>query len=143
MQKEDYRYIRDMDESEDFSHLKKIPVEVEKVLELEGVIRPDFTSSIYAHISKPIKDNDRDVQYTLMAIFPQHGIMHLGSINPETRRFEHYDPDMINFALYTRADNHVVKTILVPLDQLDKLQVIDDVLKIEGISVKRELIPLE
>ena len=124
-----------------------IPVEIEKVLELEGAIRPDFNcpSSVYAHISKAGKvrlgAQVEDVQYALIAIFPQHGIMHLGDIDPETKRFRDYDPHMKEFALYTRAKNHVVEQVLVRSDQIERLKTLDEVLSIDGISVKRELIP--
>ena len=94
-----------------------VPVQIEKVLELEGASRPDFNSStsVYLHVSKPVKKDGQEVQYAMLAIFPQHGIMHLGDINPETRFFEHYDPEMRNFALYKRAENHVVNQVSVPI----------------------------
>jgi len=120
-----------------------IPVKVEKVLELKGADRPDLNcpSSVYAHISTPVKKDGQDIQYAMLAIFPQHGIMHLGNINPETKMFEHYDPNRHALALYTRAGNHVVNQVSVPTDQLEKLKTLEEVLSIEGISVKRELIP--
>lgn len=122
---------------------KHIPVEVKKVMELEGAYRPDFNclSSVYAHISKPVRKDGQDIQYAMLAIFPQHGVMDLGDINPNTRMFEFYDPRKINFAPYTRADNGVVNKVSVPLDSMEKLKTIDEVLGIEGISVKRELTP--
>ena len=113
-----------------------IPVEIEKVLELGGNF-PSF----YAHISKPVKRNGQNVQYAMLALFPTSGIMHLGEINPETRVFEHYDPEMRNFALYRRAPNHVVTQVNVPSEQLDRLKTLDEVLSIPSIFVKRELIP--
>ena len=67
-----------------------IPTPIQKVLELQGAYRPDFNclSSIYAHISNPvIREKGQEIQYAMLAIFPQHGIMHLGNINPETRMF--------------------------------------------------------
>ena len=120
-----------------------IPVEIQKVLELEGALRSDFmcATSVYAHISKPVKKDGTDVQYALMAIFPQHGIMHLGDINRDTKFFEHYDPAMRDSALYERADNHVVRKVMVPTEQLNRLRTLDEVLAIEGISIKRELVP--
>ena len=122
-----------------------IPVQVQKVLELEleGAYRPDFKcpSSVYAHISNPVKKDGQDTQYAMLAIFPQHGIMHLGDINPKTKMFEDYDPDIGKFALYTRAGNHVVNRVSVPSEQLNRLKTLDEVLAINGISVKRELIP--
>jgi len=76
-----------------------------------------------------------------LARFPQHGIMYLGSINPETMMFEYYDPAMNNPASYTRAGNQVVNQVSVPSKQLKNLETLEEVLGIEGISVKRELIP--
>ena len=120
-----------------------IDVRIEKVLELEGALRPDFSpSSVYAHISKPVERDGQNVQYAILALFPQHGIMDLGDINPETRVFEYYDSKMRNSpALYKRAGNHVVNQVSVPSEQLVKLKTLDEVLGIGGISVKRELIP--
>ena len=122
-------------------YMKYVPVKIQKVMELEGALRPDFNSrsSVYAHISDPVKRDDDDVQYALLAIFPQHGVMRLGDINPETMMFEDYTP--YRPALYTRADNHVVNGVSVPAEQFDRLKTLDEVLAIEGISVKRELFP--
>lgn len=121
----------------------EIPVQVQKVLELEGVYEPQFNgeASVYAHISKPVKKNGQDVQYAMLAISPQHGIMYLGNINPETKKFEYYDPKRHIFAWYARANNHVINQVSVPSEQLEKLKTLEEVLGIEGISVKRELIP--
>jgi len=121
----------------------RIPVQVEKVLELEGAYRPDFNSrsSVYAHISVPVKIDEKDVQIVMLDIYPRRGIMYLGDINPETKMFEFYDPEMHQFAVYTRADNNVVSQVAVPSEQFEKLKTIDEVLNIEGITVKRELIP--
>ncbi|PIN94077.1 hypothetical protein COU54_00425 [Candidatus Pacearchaeota archaeon CG10_big_fil_rev_8_21_14_0_10_31_24] len=118
-------------------------VEIQRVLELEGALSSDFkcATSVYAHISKPEKKDGTDVQYALMAIFPQHRIMHLGDINRDTKFFEHYDSTMRDFALYERADNHVVRKVRVPIEQLNRLRTLDEVLAIEGISIKRELVP--
>lgn len=119
------------------------PVQVQKVMKLEGANRPDSddSSSVYAHISKPVRKDGQNVQYAMLAIFPQNGIMDLGNINPETKMFEHYDPEMSIFALYTRADNNVVNKVSVPSEQLEKLPTLEEVLGIESISVKEELIP--
>ncbi len=121
-----------------------IHVEIEKVLELVGAYRPDFNcpASVYAHVSKPVKKDGEDVQYAMLAIFPQHGIMHLGEINAETRMFGNYDPNWKDLALYTKSSNHVVNQVSVPSKQFDKLKTLDDVLGIPGISVKRTLIPV-
>ena len=123
--------------------MSHIPVQIEKVMELEGVYGPNsnYSSSVYAHVSMPLKKEGQSVQYVMIAIFPRHGTMPLGDINPVTKRFEHYDPDMNNLALYTRADNHVVTQVSIPVQQLERLKTLDDVLAIEGISIKRELIP--
>ena len=123
-----------------------ISIEIQKVLELEGAIRPDFNcpTSLYAHISKPVKRNrNEEVQYALIAIFPQHGIMELGEINPATRVFRGYDPRGIDLSFYERASNNVIKEIKVLGNQVRGLKTLDEVLAIEGISVKRELIPGE
>tara|TARA_Y100000310_G_scaffold127479_1_gene126607 strand:+ start:2866 stop:3234 length:369 start_codon:yes stop_codon:yes gene_type:complete len=115
-----------------------VNVGVEKVMELRGT--PNH-GSVYAHISKPINNDGGKVQYAMIAYFPQHGVMHLGNINPETREFELYDPDMTQIAFYERAGNHVVAEVSVPVDQLDKVKTLEDVLEIEGIRVERELFP--
>ena len=41
-----------------------VPVQIERVLELEGAYRPDFNcpSPVYAHISKPVNKDGRDVK---------------------------------------------------------------------------------
>jgi len=121
-----------------------IPIEIEKVLELKGAIRsyPKGPSSIYAHISKPIDDKGEKIQYAMLAVFPQHGIMHLGNINSKTMMFENFDPNLRISAFYSRAENHVVSNIQVPSDQLEKLKKLEEVISIPGISVKRELIPV-
>jgi hypothetical protein len=130
--------------------ITRIPVQIQKVLELEGVYSMDRASptSVYAHISKPVKRGAEDVQYAMLAIFPRHGFMNLGEIDPETRVFEHYDPDGVRKfgigtpnALYVRAGNHVVNEVSVPHEQIDRLKTMDEVLGIDGIFVKRELIP--
>jgi hypothetical protein len=120
-----------------------IPVKIEKVMELEGAIGPDFKypPSVYAHISYPVNKDGAEVRYALLAIFPQHGIMHLGEINPRTKSFDHYDRHLHTPALYQRACNHVVNEVYVPVEQLKKLKTIDDVLSIPWIKVKRELFP--
>lgn len=120
-----------------------VPVEIEKVLELKGAIRLDLNcpSSIYAHISKPVDDRGKKVQYAMLAIFPQHGIMQLGNINPETMIFEYLDPSRRTLALYDRANNHVVESVSVPSDQFKQLRKLEEVLSIPRISVKRELLP--
>ena len=112
-------------------------------MELEGATRSDFScpTSIYAHVSKPVRDQGREVQYAILDIYPRSGIMNLGNINPETRVFEHFDPGQGIQAHYRRADNHVVCEVFVPVEQLRDLKTIDDVLSIPGITVKRELIP--
>jgi len=120
-----------------------IPIEIQKVLELKGACRPDFRcpSSIYAHVSNPVKKDKQDIQYAMLAIFPEHGIMHLGDINPETKMFEYYDSNMRRFTFYTRAENNVINQVSVPSEQLNKLKTLDEILAIDGISIKRELIP--
>jgi hypothetical protein len=67
--------------------------------------------------------------------------MHLGNINPETKMFEHYGPDMKYPTFYKRGSNHVINEIYVLPAQLDKLKTLNEVLGIDGISVKRELFP--
>ncbi len=127
------------------------PVDIEKVLELGDVIRPDFDclSSVYAHISKPEIRSISEIlgepaqQYALLAIVPQHGIMNLGEIDPETRKFELYDSEMREYALYEIASNHVVNKIFVPSNQLDELKTLDEVLGIPGIDIIREMKPKE
>ena len=44
-----------------------IPVKIEKVLELSGVYDPvfDCSHSIYAHVSEPIWEATKEIQYTL------------------------------------------------------------------------------
>lgn len=121
--------------------MSHIPVQIQKVMELKGAYRPDFNcpSSIYAHISKPVKRDGEDVQYAMLDIFPEHGVMYLGGIDPKTKMFNFFDPS--NPALYTRAGNHIVNQVSVPIEQLKKLPTLEEVLGIEDISVKRELIP--
>ena len=119
-----------------------IPIQVQRVLELKGAYA-DFNcpSSVYAHISNPVKKDGLNVQYAMLAIFPQHGIMHLGDINPKTKMFEHYDTEMPTLALYKRASNHVVNQVSVHIEQIKRLKTLEEVLSINGISIKRELIP--
>ncbi len=121
----------------------RIPVQIEKVLELTGAIRPypKSPASVYAHISKPVQDKFKQVQYAMMALLPQHGVMHLGNINPETMMFEHFDPDLRTPAMYKLADNQVVEQVSVHLNQMEPLKTLEEVLRIPGISIKRELIP--
>ncbi|MFA4960413.1 MAG: hypothetical protein WC548_02005 [Candidatus Pacearchaeota archaeon] len=121
--------------------LPYVHVKIQKVLELEGAIRKDFNcrTSVCAHVSTPCEKEGRDVQYVMMDLFPRNGIMYLGNINPETKIFECFD--MSKIALYERANNHVVKKVMVPISQFSKLKTLEEVLSIEGISVKRELIP--
>lgn len=123
--------------------IQQIQLEVVKVLELIGAYSPDFNcpSSIYAHVSKLIKINDVGAQYAMLAMFSHHGTMHLGDINPGTKMFEHYDFNINGAALYTRAPNHIVNVVSVPIEQVNRLKTLDKILNINGISIKRELIP--
>lgn len=125
-----------------------IPIQIEKVLELEGALINLHDTlqkcQIYAHISKPLfshKENSK-VQYVMLARMPQHGAMHLGEISQDRPHiFEYFDPDLENSAEYGRADNNIINWINVPTDQLDNLKPLEEILKIPRISVKRELIP--
>lgn len=122
----------------------QFPLDIQKVLELTGAIHPDYpcNTSVYAHVSYPISLSDKKSQaYACLAIFPQHGIMNLGNIDPKTKRFEGFNGKQTQIATYTRARNHVIKRVSIPAEQREKLKTLDEVLAIEGITIKRELIP--
>ncbi len=124
-----------------------LTVDIEKVLELGGAIRPDFDclSSVYAHIYIPNIRTTSEIldgsvkQYALLAINPQHGIMNLGNINPEMRRFEHYDEKMRDSALYEMDDRYVVNRIHIPSNQIDKIKTLEEVLGIQEIYTIRKV----
>ncbi|MBI5332686.1 MAG: hypothetical protein HZB65_03875 [Candidatus Aenigmarchaeota archaeon] len=121
-------------------YLKEL--EIENVLELHGARHyMDSRSDIilYAHVSKPMEYKDNFVQYVMLAPGPQHGMIHLGEIDPETRCFRFFDKRMRIFGIYKRATNNVVNKVCVPHEQLEKLKTLNEILKINGIYVKREM----
>ena len=81
------------------------------------------------------------VQYVMLATAPEHGIIHLGEIGPETRVFGFFDINMRTFGFYDRSENYVINKVYVPNEQVARLTTIDKVLKIKCIHVKRELFP--
>ena len=82
-----------------------------------------------------------ETQYALLAFFPQHGVMYLGQIDPKTGVFDDNEP--LIRAFYQRAGNKVICSISIPDNQRENLQALDDILKIERITVARELVPKE
>lgn len=123
--------------------LFRVPVKIEKVLEIEGARDPILKEGrfVYAHISTPTEVEGKPVQYALIAGFPQHGTARLGNIDPETKVFKWLTQEPFPQAFYERASNHVIQEMRVPAGQLDQLKTVDEVLAIEGIKVRRELIP--
>ena len=120
-----------------------IPMEIQRVLELEGAFSPEFNCPIYvyAHISEPAKKEGDGFEYALMAVSPQSGVMSLGDIQPRTRMFRVYDNLEANHSAYELASNSVVRKIMVPFNQVTRLRSLGEVLEIKGISVRRELVP--
>lgn len=121
------------------------PVEIEKVLVLKGARDPIFehaTPVVYAHVSSLTSPDGKETKYALLALFPQHGVIYLGKINPRTGIFDDNELPLTR-AFYERAGNNVINSISLPDDQIGKLQTLDDILNIEGITVARELVPRE
>lgn len=124
----------------------RIPVQIEKVLEVEGVFiklggtEIKASTFVYAHVSPLVKTSDgSEQQYALLALAPANGRAYLGEIDPETRIFTPFDQSKT--AYYDRSDNNVIGEISVPADQFEKLSRLTDVLGIEGLKIRRELIP--
>jgi len=122
-----------------------IPVEIERVLKLEGALAPHTSTPIpvYAHISKTVIDNSFETKYVLLAPFPRGGEMGLGNINPKTKVLEPYGICAGGLALYERARNRVVSRVLVLPEAFEKLETLEDILGIQGISIKKEYVPGE
>lgn len=118
-----------------------IPVRIQKVLQINtdprmaGNWGPGIA---YAHISQPVEDQGKMVQYALIAEFPQHGVMQLGNINPETGRFELLSPVYVP---YKRASNHVVQEVSVPARLLYELKTLDELLSNPKVRVEDEFHP--
>jgi hypothetical protein len=119
-----------------------IPVRIQKVMQINTDSRIAGNQGhgiAYAHISEPIQDQGRNIQYALIAEFPRHGVMQLGNINPETGRFVPLSPT--DDAFYKRADNHVVREVSVPVEQLNELKTLDELLSNPKVRVDDEFFP--
>ncbi len=123
--------------------LKRVLIIIKRVLELEGLYDPNLRAdtSAFAHTSAPVDTPEGLKQRVLLALFPQHGLADLGTINPETCEFKPFDPKYLNPAIYERSDNHVICSMNVPVDQVEKLPTLDQLLTIPGIRVGRDLRP--
>ena len=117
-----------------------IPVEVDRVIEMEGIEFRGLKARCYVHVSAPAKDHGTNKKYALIALFPQHGTMDLGDIDPKTREFSVYEEN--NPAFYERSANRVIKTVKVPIEQLPRFKTIEDILSIEGLKVASEGKPI-
>jgi hypothetical protein len=118
-----------------------IPVRIQKVMQINTDPRIAGNQGhgiAYAHISEPVQGKGRNIQYALIAEFPRHGVMQLGNINPETGKFEPLSP---NEAFYKRAPNHVVREVSVPVEQLNELKTLEELLSIQKVRVDREFYP--
>jgi hypothetical protein len=57
-----------------------IPLEIQKVLQLEGASDFDLRCSalIYAYVAKPVKDKGSEVTYVLLSRYESNGMARLG-----------------------------------------------------------------
>lgn len=120
------------------------PVAIVKVLELVGIRDTKYGFDnmwVYAHISAPARTEKGPIQYALIAGAPQHGIAYLGTINPETREFSEFNRANGARTFYDRASNNVICKMYAPAYQMNQLQTLDEILAIEGLHLRRELIP--
>lgn len=120
-----------------------IPIEIERVMELEGALHPRLKGMgmlLYAHVSKPVNDKGRQVKYALIAPAPRHGTAELGEINPETREFQLFEPTVSAF--YERATNRVIYQMSMPANELGRLKTVEEVLAIPNIMVKSQNTPI-
>ncbi len=120
----------------------RIPVEIERVMELEGALSSKPGNEqivVYAHVSKPVRDRGEYKRYAILASFPQNGMTNIGEIDPATRQFQNFQPDVV--VLYKRADNRVICEMNLLASELYRLKTIDDVLAIPGITMIHQNTP--
>jgi len=119
---------------------RELNVSIIEVLELEGALCSEGKDKIpvYAHVTKPVKNGS---SYAILTPMFNHGVMMLGGINPNSRRFNFYENVEEYYASYETASNDVINEIRATVDQLDRLKSIDDILGIEGITIKNRSVP--
>ena len=122
-------------------HIYTPQIEIQRVLELHGTRDPIYehaTPRVFAYVTVPLKiDSTPEAEYALLTLFPQHGVMYLGGINPQTKIFDDNEP--LIRALYEQAGNKTIRSVCLPLRHLDRLQTLDEILRIEGITIVKEL----
>ena len=125
------------------SILNSIPIEIQKVLQLAGASCSELKcpAPIYAYVSKPTENNGSKVTYVLLSRYQSHGSVRLGEINPKTRVFTPYSFCMGDSDFYKKARNGIIQEVRISPDKLHQLKNLEEVLAIEGISIKRELVP--
>lgn len=115
---------------------------IERVLELEGAWfeKPSNTViGVQAHIAT----GQDQIQYAILSRLAEMsmGRAYLGYIDPQTREFKLYDPERCDVVTYKRAGNGVVCEIIMSAEHLNKVQTLDEILSIPGITIGRELVP--
>jgi hypothetical protein len=121
-----------------------VPVEVREIWRLWGAYDPQgkFQMSVDAHISDPYETADGWKQYVMLASSPQAGEIRLGTINPETRRFEPYTTKTLEFSTYERDSNRIIKQVNVRIEQVRRLPTLDEVLKLRHfIGISQKFVP--
>ncbi len=127
--------------AEENQELKGLPapleVEIERVMHLKGAFVEVKQSTyvpmwVHAHVSKPVNVDGESAQYALLTSAPHHGFTTLGEIDPATLEFKEYGSEL---SLYERGSNGRIEKMKIPLTQFNRLQKIEDVLNIPGITV--------
>ena len=108
-------------------------IKIERVIEVVGgrnPYNPDKKVKICVYVAQPLAIEE----YGLLAI-PSGSLLRLGSINPDTRVFELFEPRLLSPCGY--ATNNVVNRISVHEGHLKYIQTLREVLAIRGIKIKR------
>lgn len=117
-------------------------LKIERSLQLEG-----FVSDIHwlnCDVTIPIEINNRRDHYALLSQGMRFGFTELGYINPITREFKLFESpkDRRGFPLETThfewATMNKKSKMYVPVNQLQYLKTLEEVISIQGIYIKKE-----
>ncbi|MDP3882415.1 MAG: hypothetical protein Q8Q31_06065 [Nanoarchaeota archaeon] len=124
----------------------KLPVErpdkIEKVLVLQGATCSELKipAPIYAYVTNSGRVGGLPLEHAYLARYESHGVLKLGMIDPTTRVFSPYSQILTP---YRRSSNDVVNGLLVTVEEMTRLEKLENILAIPGISVVRELVPVD
>jgi len=113
-------------------------LEIERSLYLDGFVSE--TPWLNADITREVEISGRNARYILLSQATRFGITYLGYIDPQTREFRKFDPELHTSFESTQAGGGGRKTkMYVPVTQLPDLRTLEEVLSIPGISIRREI----